>query len=287
MSPSRATPGSADSEGFRGPGAVRYHAVRLVLKAILAAYVRTTVVGAERLPRAGPYIICVNHPSWLDPVFLAATWPDRERRLYIFGPREQDMSRGWRNHLITWTRRGVPFKPRGQDVIDVTRRAVAVLRSGACLAVAGEGRLSDHEGRILPLETGLAHFARLADAPIVPTAIIGTRWIHLGSRVRIEIGEPVHPRDFRPGKAGAQAMTAVVQEHLQRMLDGVVDRDPPGRLGRLISEAFNDRPWLDAGEVAPADASRGRVDPDGAARLRGGESLPATVEDEDRVERDA
>jgi hypothetical protein len=30
------------------------------------------------------------------------------------------------------------------------------------------------------------------------------------------------------------------------MLEGVPDREPPGFLGRLISEAFNDRPWLDA-----------------------------------------
>ena len=72
----------------------------------------------------------------------------------------------------------------------------------ACLAVAGEGRLSDHEGRILPLETGLAHFAMLAGAPIVPTAIVGTRWVHLGCRVSIRIGEPVHPADVRAGQAG-------------------------------------------------------------------------------------
>jgi 1-acyl-sn-glycerol-3-phosphate acyltransferase len=212
--------------------------------------VRTSVAGSERLPKTGPYIICFNHPSWLDPIFLAALWPDPERRLSIFGPREQDMRIGWRNHLITWTRRGVPFKPASQDVLDATRRSVAVLRAGGCLAVAGEGRLSDHEGRILPLETGLAHFARLADAPIVPTAIIGTRWIHLGSRVRIRIGAPVHPDDFDGGKAGAVAMTVFVEERLQALLEGVVEREPPGWLGRTISEAFNDRPWLEADEAA-------------------------------------
>ena len=156
------------------PGPIRYDAVRLVLKAVMSAYVRTSVSGAERLPPSGPYIICFNHPSWLDPVFLAAYWPDRQRPLYIFGPREQDMSTGIRNRLITWTRRGVPFKPNAQDIMDVTRRAVAVLRSDACLAIAGEGRLSDYEGRILPLETGLAHFSRMAAAPIVPAR--WTRW---------------------------------------------------------------------------------------------------------------
>jgi 1-acyl-sn-glycerol-3-phosphate acyltransferase len=245
----------------RPPGRLRYQAVRLALKAVTSAYVRTSVSGAEHIPPAGPYIICFNHPSWLDPVFIAAYWPDRERLLYVFGPRERDMRVGVRNRLITWTRRGVPFKPGAQDVIDVTRRAVAVLGTGACLAIAGEGRLSDREGAILPLETGLAHFARLAGAPIVPTAIVGTRWISFGSRVSIRIGRPVHPAGFAAGKLGARAMTAAVETEFTGLLAGVEEREPPGWLGRTISEAFNERPWLNE----PADEAAGRDSIDEAA----------------------
>ena len=40
-------------------------------------------------------------------------------------------------------------------------------------------------------------------------------------------------------------MTTLVEDRLQALLDGVLDRDPPGWLGRTISEAFNDRSWLD------------------------------------------
>ena len=227
------------------PGPLRYHLVRLVLKAVCSAYVRTGVIGTERIPAQGSYIICFNHPSWLDPIFFAAFWPDRDRDLYIFGPREQDMSTGIRNRAITWTRRGVPFQPGAQDVIDTTRRAAAVLRTDACLAIAGEGRLSDHEGEILPLETGLAHFAKLAHVPILPVAIVGTRWVSFGSHVSMRVGEPVYPDAYGGGKAGARAMTDEVGLRLQAMLVGVEDRDPPGWLGRTISEAFNDRPWLD------------------------------------------
>ncbi|MEX1295212.1 MAG: lysophospholipid acyltransferase family protein [Candidatus Limnocylindrales bacterium] len=230
------------------PGRIRYHAVRLFLKALCSAYVRTRVLGAERIPRRGAYIICFNHPSWLDPVFFAAFWPDRERDLYIFGPREADMGSGVRNAIITWTRRGVPFQPHAADVIDTTRRAVSVLATGACLAIAGEGRLSDHEGRILPLETGLAHFARLSKAPILPVAVIGTRWISFGSRVTLRVGDAVDPADYRAGKAGAAEMTEEVERRLQGLLEGVANRQPPGWLGRTISEAFNDRPWLDEPE---------------------------------------
>lgn len=263
----RTADGTADGNPDRGthpmspqppvPGPIRYHAVRLFLKGLASVYVRARVQGAELLPASGPYIICFNHPSWLDPIVLAAHWPDRQRRLFIFGPREQDMSTGLRNRLITWTRRGVPFKPRSQDVMHATRHAVAVLETGACLAIAGEGRLSDHEGEILPLETGLAHFAVLARVPIVPAAIIGSRWVHFGSRVEIHIGAAVHPGDFGRGKSAAREMTDVMQERLSAMLAGVPDREPPGWFGRTLSEAFNDRPWLD--EAEPTDADDGPI----------------------------
>ncbi len=240
----------------RAPGPFRYHLVRLVLKAVTSAYVRTDVVDAERIPPSGPYIICFNHPSWLDPVFFAAHWPDPDRLLYIFGPREQDMRTGVRNRLITWTRRGVPFQPQAHDVIDVTRRTLGVLRTDACLAIAGEGRLSDHEGEILPLETGLAHFARLAHVPILPVAIVGSRWISFGSRVTLRVGQAFHAHDYGPGKAGARAMTEAVEAELSGLLAGVEDRDPPGWFGRTVSEAFNDRPWLDEPAAASDDERR-------------------------------
>lgn len=227
------------------PGPFRYHALRLALKAIIRVYTSVRVEDRGNIPATGAYLICFNHPSWLDPPYLAAEWPDRQRRLYIFGPREQDIRRGLRNALIRSTRRGIHFKPGGADALDATRRSVAVLRAGDCLAIAGEGRLSDHEGTILPLETGVAHIARLADVPVLPTAIIGTRWIHLRSRIVIRIGAPVRPEDFPAGKDGLQRMTALLQDRLQGMLEGVPDRDPPGPLGRAISEAFNDRDWLE------------------------------------------
>ncbi len=224
-----------------------------MLKGITAAYVRVRVEGAEHLPAEGGYIVCFNHPSWLDPVVIAAWWPDPDRLLYIFGPREADMSVGIRNHLITWTGRGVPFQPHGADALDATRRSLVVLRAGSVLAIAGEGRLSDHEGDPLPFEPGVGHFAQLARVPIVPLSIDGTRWVHFGSMVKLRIGEPIDPTSFGHGRVAAAAMGKAVHAAVAAGLAGVTDRPPPGRVGAWLSELFNDRPWLD--EVAPEDES--------------------------------
>ena len=247
---------SGTSVARLGPGPAKYHLVRLVLKVIAGAYLRIRYEGVEHIPDE-PYIICINHPSWVDPIVLAASWPDRRRRLFIFGPRERDMSVGWRNHLIMWTGRGVHFKPAGADVLDATRRATAVLRAGGLLVVAGEGRLSDRESEALPIETGVAHFAMLSGATILPTAIIGTRWVHFGGTIRLRVGTPIRVGGVASGHTGARELTDRIEVQLAELLSGVQESEPPGRFGRWLSDAFNDRPWLteartDAGAPPPA-----------------------------------
>ena len=89
---------------------------------------------------------------------LVGYWPDR-RWIWIFGPREAGHAAGWRNRMIMWGRNCVPFRPERDDLLDTTRRAVRVLKDGYILGIAGEGRLSDKEGDIVPLHDGAAFFA--------------------------------------------------------------------------------------------------------------------------------
>lgn len=228
-------------------GRLKHLAVRAFFRIIIGAYLRIRVRGAHHLPDSA-YLICFNHPSWTDPLILIGYWPDLRRKLYIFGPREMDMSVGTRNAIIRWGGRGVPFRPGARDIVDVTRRATAVLKSDALLAVAGEGRLSDREGEALPLEVGVGHFALLAGVPVVPVAISGTRWIRLGKTVRITIGRPVTLDGSSRGRAGARELTDRVQSSLDELLrEGRPDARPPGPFGRWLSEVFNERPWLTEG----------------------------------------
>jgi 1-acyl-sn-glycerol-3-phosphate acyltransferase len=247
-----AEPGKKAAAERLGPDRFTYEFVRLWMKTMVRCYVHVRISGLEHLPAEGPLLICFNHPSWLDPIVLVGCWPDRKRRLFVFGPRENDMTDSLRNRAIARTGRGVPLKPDGADALDVTRRAVAVLRGGDALVVAGEGHLSDHEGELMPLETGVAHFAMLAKVPVVPLAIVGTGWVHFGSTVRLTFGAPVDYRGHGSGREGARVMTAELQTALQSLLAGVTDQPRPGRFGAFLSELFNDRSWKNS--VKPEDA---------------------------------
>ena len=130
------------------------------------------------------------------------------------------MGAGWRNRLISWAHMAVPFKPSRSDLLDTTRRAVGVLKRGDVLAIAGEGRLSDREGAIVPLQEGAAFFALRARVPVVPLAIIGTRWLHFGKRVTMSVGQPLSVEGLKPDRAGLARMTAHDHARDGRLLAG-------------------------------------------------------------------
>jgi 1-acyl-sn-glycerol-3-phosphate acyltransferase len=121
---------------------------------------------------------------------------------------------------------------------------VRVLDAGHVLAIAGEGRLSDREGAIVPLQDGSAFFALRARAPILPVAVIGTRWLRFGKRVTIRVGAPLSTQGLRANREGVIDLTEQLQAATEALLVGVVDEPPPGPFGRWLTEVFAERPWI-------------------------------------------
>ena len=219
----------------------RYRLARTVIRLVLGAYLRFRREGFERLPQP-PYLICFNHLNWLDPFVLVAVWPERPR-VHVFGPREEDMQVGLRNRLIRWIGTGVPFRPAKDDLLRSTRRATAVLAGGEILSIAGEGRLSEDEGALLPISDGAAFIALRAQVPLVPVAINGTRWLRFGKTIRLRVGEPIPTTGLRADRTTVDQVTGRLQARLTEMVQGYPDSKVPGRFGRWLTELFNERPW--------------------------------------------
>jgi 1-acyl-sn-glycerol-3-phosphate acyltransferase len=240
----RATPGELRRWGLADDRSererrLRYHATALFFAVVLRCYVRLRVRGLERLP-SGPYVLCFNHLSWLDPFVLLAVWPS-EPRLFIYGPKEADMTVGLRNRLIAWSGMAVPFDPEKTHLLASLKRGVEVLKAGHPLAIAGEGGLSDHEEVVLPLHEGTAWFALKAGVPVVPVAISGTRWWHFGKRIHVTVGDPIDPGSRRPDAASVQALTAQAHAALSALVAGQQDGPVPGRFGRWLTGLFDER----------------------------------------------
>ncbi|MEO8437212.1 MAG: lysophospholipid acyltransferase family protein [Chloroflexota bacterium] len=218
---------------------LRYWISRMAVSIVCRAYVRVHIEDRERLP-SGPAIYCFNHLSWADPFVLMAVLPFRPR-LWFFGPKEEDMAVGGRNQLMYWTGTAIPYKPGKNDLLDATRRVAAVIDSGSVVAIAGEGRIHVRESELLPLSEGAAYFALRSGVPLVPIAINGTSWLRFGGRVRIRVAEPVSIAG-RPTREAITKATTALTASLAALLADAPDLEEPGRIGRWVTERFNDWP---------------------------------------------
>jgi 1-acyl-sn-glycerol-3-phosphate acyltransferase len=224
---------------------VRHWFGRAIAAVAMKTLFRIEVVGAERLAR-GPAVYCFNHLSWMDPLVIMAVLP-KEPRLYFYGPKEADLRKGGRNRFMWWFGICVPFSPLKDDLLTSVRWVQAVFDTGGAIAISGEGSIHVHEGDLLPFEEGAAYLALRGGVPLVPIAITGTSWAWFRGRVRVRIGDAI-PTGERPTRQALASYTARLWHVIRAMVDGDRDGEPPSRIGRWITDAFND--WGPGGRAA-------------------------------------
>ena len=229
---------------------VRYWTSRIVVSILTRGYLRVRRAEGAPLP-SGPAIYCFNHMSWADPFVLMALLPYRPR-LWFFGPKEEDMGVGGRNRVMTWTGTAIPYKPGKNDLLEATRRVSAVIASGGAVAIAGEGRIHGRENELLPVSEGAAYFAMRSNVPLIPVAIRGTSWLRFGGHVTIRVGEAV-AAEGRPSRVAVADLTARLTASLRGLVADAPDLPEPGRVGRWLTERFND--WPEGSREAALAAS--------------------------------
>jgi 1-acyl-sn-glycerol-3-phosphate acyltransferase len=157
---------------------------------------RLMVQGLENLPPAGnPYVLVVNHASYLDGIVLVAALPDP---LSFVAKRELEDYFISRRYLRSI---GTQFVERFdlQRGLEDTERLLALLRSGKPLGFFPEGTFRRMPG-LLPFRMGAFVVAAQAGVPVIPVTLRGTRsilreghWLPRRGTLSVKIGAPIAP----------------------------------------------------------------------------------------------
>jgi long-chain acyl-CoA synthetase len=210
-----------DQSRFRFTGwflsTVKYIGLR-VSYLLFRTVLRLEVRGRDNLRPSGPFLICPNHLSYLDPFVVMSILPYRIfRKVFFVGASE---------YYATWYMR---FLARLANIIPVDPdahllRAMKVgaygLRSGRVLCIFPEGARS-FDGELKEFKKGAAILAHELRVPVVPVGIRGTHavWPRDSMKIRphkvsVYFGAPLEAKGGDP----YQEDTDRLQEAVRRLI---------------------------------------------------------------------
>lgn len=140
-----------------------------IFKFIIKVFFRGKCYNRKNLPKKGPFIGIINHNSILDILAMAMVVSQRASTMVkhtLF-----DVP------LLGWWLRKVHMFPimRGTSDQEAFDNALKALKQGYVVYMAPEGTRKYTPGQPPRAHTGFVRLAQLANCPVVPIAILGTR----------------------------------------------------------------------------------------------------------------
>lgn len=230
----RARPG-ADARTRYGPlsrpATVTYRVVVGLIRLAALAFGRVRIVGGERIPSTGAYVLAPVHRSNVD---FALTALVTKRTMKYMG---KDSI--WKSKLLGRFVSSIGAFPvrRGTADREALRACQRMLETGQPVVVFPEG--TRRSGPVVEdLFDGPAYLATRTGAPIVPVGIGGSermmpkgaKFLH-PTRLVLVVGEPIEPLVAEDGgrvpRSAVRDLTERLQAELQKLFDEASDLAGP------------------------------------------------------------
>jgi len=186
--------------------------------------------GLENLPEKGPYLICSNHQSYIDPLVLAGALPYRLFHDAFALGTSDIFGQGFMRRLARWLR--VAVLDPDANLVPAMRAGAYGLNQGRILFLYPEGeRTNDGNPRVF--RKGAAILSIHTQAPIVPVAIDGfyEAWPRHKkypqfTDLQVVIGKPIPPPPLSDASEAAyERLTTELKSRVVAMWWELRDRE--------------------------------------------------------------
>jgi len=158
---------------------------------IVCLFTKTKVRGRENIPRKGPFIIIINHFSYVDPIFVIHAI---QKPISFLAASDQKIK--W---YFIWAPFIYGFIPTNRKVLapSTIKHATRALKSNEILGVFPEG--TSTSSKLRPGKNGAAYLSALTESRMLPIGVFGLEnvWKQLfrgvKPKVTINIGRSFGP----------------------------------------------------------------------------------------------
>ena len=206
--------------------------IKGVISIFFRVFYNLRVEGARNIPAKGPYVLCVNHTSFLDGFIVAASVSFRtELDLFFIAFRRYFTVPIVRNFVKR--ARIIPID--ATEIIEAMQGSSFILREGKALCIFPEGARSI-DGQVKEFKKGIGIIAKELDVPLVSVFIKGAfeAWPRIKRfprlyHIKIKFGNPL-----TPGALIRKGMSLGAKEEYEAISLGI--REEIVKLSRLIKD---------------------------------------------------
>jgi long-chain acyl-CoA synthetase len=163
--------------------------------------------GLENLPEKGPYLLCSNHQSYIDPLVMTGALPYRLFRDTFALGTSDIFGKGFMRRLARWLR--VVVLDPDANLVPAMRAGFFGLSQGHILILYPEGERTN-DGNLRVFRKGAAILSIHTQAPIVPIAIEGfyevwprhKKFPKFGD-LQLVFGKPIQPPPLKEASEAA------------------------------------------------------------------------------------
>ena len=163
-----------------------YRFLQIVVKPFYKLFFRMEVIGRENELMEGPCLICANHVSNHDILFLAL---NLKRQIYFFAKRELFKFKPFAA-ILRWF--GTISVSRGQVDLKAITQTIDVLKKGGYIGIFPQGTRTHEEHKPEQAKSGVGLMAYRAKSNVLPVYIKTEKHrVRLFRKVTVIIGKPI------------------------------------------------------------------------------------------------